>query len=107
MDILAKIQLPHTDDPNARKARVDSLFSPPVIEFLNAKSPMPKRVFIGYLAMLVQDLIGEVLIGCVYKRQKIIFRKKVSKQPALVNNYKTNWQNKNIQKKVTLSTLIV
>ncbi|MDF1865065.1 MAG: hypothetical protein P1U70_09535, partial [Saprospiraceae bacterium] len=35
--ILAKIQCPPTDDPNARKARVDSLFSPPRIEFLNSK----------------------------------------------------------------------
>ena len=37
MDILAKIQCPPTDDPNARKARVDSLFSLPRIEFFNAK----------------------------------------------------------------------
>jgi hypothetical protein len=44
VDILAKIQCPHTDDPNARDARVDSLFSLASLNFLTPKSPMPKKV---------------------------------------------------------------
>jgi hypothetical protein len=53
VDILAKIQCLHTDDPNAR---VDSFSSPPSIEFFNAKISNAEKGFIGFLAMFAQDL---------------------------------------------------
>ena len=56
MDILPKIQCPHTDDPNARNARVDSLSSTLPFEFLNGKISNAEIGFKGFLATFAQGL---------------------------------------------------
>jgi hypothetical protein len=62
LHILAKIQCPPTDDPNARKARVDSLFSPPRIEFLNPKISNAAAKTATFGSIRKQKIIDNMLI---------------------------------------------